>query len=57
VKAAPLMTLSPQLRELVDRVVVPALLERFLREHGAAAATGASPAPPADRPQVESPRP
>lgn len=27
--------LSPELQAFIDRVVVPALLERFLREHAA----------------------
>jgi hypothetical protein len=26
--------MSPQLREFIDRVIVPALVERFLREQG-----------------------
>ena len=30
-------TMSPDLRAFVDRVVVPALLERFLREQAASA--------------------
>ena len=28
--------MNPHLRTFIDRVVVPALLERFLREHAAA---------------------
>jgi hypothetical protein len=30
-------TMSPELRAFVDRVIVPALLERFLREQAAEA--------------------
>jgi hypothetical protein len=29
------MEVSPELRAFIDRVIVPALLERFLREHAA----------------------
>jgi len=37
--------MNPDLRTFVDRVVVPALVERFLREQ--AAASAAAPARPA----------
>ena len=32
-------TMSPDLRALIDRVIVPALLERFLREHASQQST------------------
>jgi len=35
-------TIGPDLRAFIDLVVVPALLERFLREHGSVAATVAA---------------
>jgi hypothetical protein len=31
------MAINPELKQFIDRVVVPALLERFLREHAAGA--------------------
>jgi len=38
------IVMSPDLRAFIDRVIVPALLERFLREHGAQQPTVQSPA-------------
>ena len=36
--------MSPELRAFIDRVIVPALLDRFLREHAAPQTTVDSPA-------------
>jgi hypothetical protein len=35
--------MTPQLQLFVDRVIVPALLERFLREQASVATAGATP--------------
>jgi hypothetical protein len=48
--------LCPEFRELIDRAVVPALLERFLREHREAEGP-AVPATTNDRPVALESRP
>lgn len=45
--------MNPDLRVFIDRVIVPALLERFLREQAAAAARGPVAVSVADLPKPE----
>jgi hypothetical protein len=40
-------TMTPDLRTFVDRVIVPALVDRFLREQAAASAGAPAPIRPA----------
>lgn len=43
--------MSPELQTIIARAIVPALLERFLREHDASVPNAA--APPSRPPHVE----